>query len=67
MKRQTFTWTALVFGLGITLASCSYKAECTCTFGGVEATVHIDEDNKDDYNEAKQDCIDSGCDWKAKL
>lgn len=67
MKRRTLTLAALVFGLGITLASCSYRGECTCKFGSVEVSDVFDLDNKEDYNDAKNTCENAGCDWKAKL
>ena len=67
MKKQKLTWVALIFGLGTTLASCSYKGECTCTVFNTEVTTSYDEDNQKDYNNRKEDCTDGGCDWKAKL
>lgn len=67
MKKQTFTLAALVFGLGITLASCSYKGKCTCDVGGVDVSDEYDFDNKEDYDEARDNCKDLDCTWTDKL
>lgn len=59
--------TLLLFG-GILLAAVSCKkGECTCSVLGSDVTTAVESDTHSDYKDAKKNCEDAGCDWKAKL
>lgn len=63
MKKQTLTLVALIFGLGLTLASCTYKGECKCG----SLSIEDEFDNKEDYDDAKAACELANCEWTKKL
>lgn len=65
MKKQVLLIALFVGAVTLSMTSCKYRGQCECDFGPVDVSTEEQEfDSKHDYDEAKDNCEDAGCNWQ---